>query len=170
MTSPIRLLFSFLLSLALHRCLLIEIRERRYTPPRTRPNARRIDRCTLVLRIWRPESSSLWLDGRLNCVRMRCCKCRSSCSSRTAIKRIPTRIPASAGHAPKRPTMDPAIGGRARRLPCPTQPAATPRCTQREPHTEGKYEEVCSNRTKKLKNNTSRVSRPAISSTSRLLG
>src|SRR5215469_242429 len=64
MTSPIRLLFSFLLSLALHRCLLIEIRERRYTPPRTRPNARRIDRCTLVLRIWRPQSSSLWLDGR----------------------------------------------------------------------------------------------------------
>src|SRR6516162_9432936 len=64
MTSPIRLLFSFLLSLALHRCLLIEIRERRYTPPRTRLNPRRIDRCTLALRIWRPESSSLWLDGQ----------------------------------------------------------------------------------------------------------
>jgi hypothetical protein len=35
----------------------------------------------------------------LGCVSMRCCKCGSSCSSRTAIKRIPTRIPASAGHA-----------------------------------------------------------------------
>jgi hypothetical protein len=34
--------------------------------------------------------------------------------------------------------------GPVRRLPCPTQPAATPRCTQREPHTEGKYEEACS--------------------------
>src|SRR6516164_11841273 len=64
MTSPIRLLFSFLLSLALHRCLLIEIRERRYTPPRTRPNARRIDRCTLVLRIWRPEVPRCgWMVG-----------------------------------------------------------------------------------------------------------
>ena len=106
----------------------------------------------------------------LRCVRMRHCKYGSSCSSRTVIKRIPTRIPASAGHAPKRPTMGPGIRGPVRRLPCPAQPAATPRCTQREPHTEGKYEEVCSNRTKKLKNNTSRVSRPAISSTSRLLG
>ena len=59
-------------------------------------------------------------------------------------QRIPTRIPASAGHAPKRPTMDPAIRGPVRRLPCPTQPAATPRSNQREPHIEGKYEKACS--------------------------
>ena len=87
---------------------------------------------------------------------MRCCKCGSSCSSRTAIKRIPTRIPASAGHAPKRPTIDPAIGGPVRSLPPSLQ--QLPAVLSGNRTLKANMKRLAPAEEKRLENNTTRVS------------
>ena len=106
----------------------------------------------------------------LRCGCMGRCKCGSSCSSRTAIIRIDhnSAIGWARSEMSYHGSSDP--WPRSWTPLSSSQPAATPRCTQRYRRLKANMNRLALAEEKGQENNTTHVSPPAISITSRLLG